>query len=77
MSQHVAVVTAVDVNHLLPLHAVGREKVEIDAERLMPDLCEHVLVRIEFTINPLALDDRAGVVLDVGFDVGQSLGSEC
>ena len=72
MGQHVAVVVSVDVNHFLPLHGVGSEEVEVDAERLLANLGEHVFVLAEFAVDPLTLDDGAGIVLDVGADAGEA-----
>ena len=64
MGQHVAVVTTLDEDHLLPLHIVRSQEVEVDAERLMANLREEILMVTEFAVDPLPLDDRAGVVLD-------------
>jgi hypothetical protein len=73
MGEHVAVVAAVDVDHFLPLDAVGAEEGEIDAERLLADLGEHVFMLTEFTVDPLPLDDGRGVVLDVFLDAAKPL----
>ena len=73
MGQHVAVVLAFDEDHLLPLHRVRREEVEVDAERLVTDLGEHVLMLAEFAVDPLPLHDGARVVLDLGSQLTEPL----
>jgi len=47
MAQQFAVVAALDVNGFFAFAALGREKVHVDTERLMPHLDEHRLVGTE------------------------------
>jgi len=71
MGEHVAVVEPIDVDHLLPLHRIGGEEVEVHAERLVANLREHVFVVVELAVDPLPLDDGARIVLDRGPEVAQ------
>ena len=51
--------------HSWPLRAVGLEEVQIDAEGLVADLDGQVLLIGEVGADPLALDERGGVVVDL------------
>ena len=72
VGQHIAVIVAIDEDHFLSLHCLWSEEVEVDAEGLVPDLREDVFVLAEFAVDPLALDDRAGVILDRGAELGEA-----
>ena len=68
MAQQVTVVAAFDENGLLALAALGREKVHVNAERLLPHLDEHRLVGTERAAAPLAFHQDGRVVVNVLLD---------
>ena len=62
---HLAGVGPFDVHALLALEGSGGEEVQVDAERLVADLQGDVLVFAQGVADPLALDQRGRVVLDL------------
>ena len=72
MGPHLAVDSPLRRRYLLPFFRGGAEEVHVDAKRLVPQLHEHVLVVAQLRADPLPLDHRRRVVLDL-LDVAQSL----
>ena len=65
MSQHVAVIATVDVDHFLTLDVRGAKEIEVDAEWLLTNFSKHILMLAQLAIDSFAFHNGAGVILNV------------